>query len=214
MAHPSSTRLPEKMSTDRSRLDALFADTVVGHVAFVDGAGRPAVVPTAVVLDGDRLLLHGSTGSHWMRHVVGRPVAVSVTAIDGVVVARTAFESSLAYRSAVLTGTCQVVGPDAQEAALARVTERIVPGRVAEVRGSTRRELAATLVLEMAIEDWSLRISTGPPTDEPDDVAGPAWAGTLTVERTYAPPAAAPDLRDGIAVPASVSALLGDRPRL
>ena len=215
MPRTTATRLPEKMSADRAELERLLTDVVVAHVGFVDEDGHPVVIPTAVVLDGDRLLLHGSSGSRWMRRLAtGVPVSVAVTAIDGVVVARTAFESSLSYRSAVLFGSCRPVRADGQEEALAEITERLVPGRVAEVRASTRRELAATLVLEMPLSDWSLRVSEGPPTDEPEDVAGPAWAGTLAIERRYAPPAPSPDLRPGIPVPGSVRAMAGADPRV
>lgn len=215
MPYTTATRLPEKMSTDRGALEELLCDVAVGHVGFVDGDGRPVVVPTAVVLDDERLLLHGSSGSRWMRRLAtGIPVSVAVTAVDGVVVARTAFESSLDYRSAVLFGACRPVAAADLEATLALITERLLPGRVAEVRTSSRRELAATLVLALVIESWSLRISAGPPTDEPEDVAGSAWAGTLPIERRYAPPVPSPDLRVGVDVPASVRALLADRVRV
>lgn len=215
MPHTTATRLPEKMSSDRDALDELLRDVAVGHVAFVDDDGAPVVIPTAVVLHADRLLLHGSTGSRWMRRLAsGVPVSVAVTAVDGVVVARTAFESSLHYRSAVFFGHCRPAPEATREADLALITDRLVPGRVAEVRVSTRRELVATAVLELAVDDWSLRVSAGPPTDEPDDVAGPAWAGTLAVERRYAPPVPAPDLQPGVEVPASVRAMAADRVRV
>ena len=197
------------MSYDRADLDRLLASTVVGHVAFVD-EGAPVVLPTAVVRWDDRLLIHGSTGSRWMRAVArGVPVCVSVTAVDGVLVARSAFESALLYRSAVLFGEFRPLAPDELWDALDVMTERILPGRVAELRRPTSKEIAATLVLAMPIRDWSLRILDGWPEDPPEDVAGPAWAGVL---RFGPPPAAvedAPDLRPGIAVPASVRAVRG-----
>lgn len=215
MPRTTATRLPEKMSTDRQALEDLLRDIAVGHVAFVDDDNGPVVIPTAVVLDGDRLLLHGSTASRWMRRLAtGIPVSVAVTAVDGVVVARTAFESSLHYRSAVFFGSCRPVAPSDQDATLALVTERLIPERVGEVRASTRRELAATAVLELTVESWSLRISSGPPTDEPADIAGPAWAGTLPIERRYAPPVPSPDLRAGIEVPDSVRTMAADRARV
>ncbi|KAB7745334.1 pyridoxamine 5'-phosphate oxidase family protein [Nostocoides sp. F2B08] len=215
MPRTTATRLPEKMSGDRAELERLLAEVVVGHVGLVDEDGHPVVIPTAVVLDSDRLLLHGSSGSRWMRRLAtGAPVSVTVTAIDGVVVARTAFESSLSYRSAVFFGSCRPVSAEGQVEALAVITERLVPGRVAEVRGSTRRELAATLVLELPLTDWSLRVSAGPPTDEPEDVAGPAWAGNLAIQRRYASPTPSPDLRPGIPVPESVRVMAARTPRV
>ena len=134
------------------------------------------------------------------------PTALAVTSYDGLVVARSAFESSIRYRSAVLFGRCTHVTED-KERVLDLVTEALIPGRSAEVRRPTKAELAATLVLALPIEEWSLRISAGWPEDEDDDVAGPAWAGVVPVRPAYGAPQAAPDLRAGIEVPPSVRAL-------
>jgi uncharacterized protein len=200
-------RLAEKASTERSDLDSLLDSTRVGHFGLVADDGTPVLIPTMVVRDGDRVLAHGSTGSRWMRRLAeGAPTALAVTSYDGVVVARSAFESSIRYRSAVLFGRCSTVS-DGKERYLDLVTEALIPGRTAEVRRPTRAELAATLVLSLPIEDWSLKISAGWPEDEPDDVAGPAWAGVVPVRAAYAAPLPAPDLRAGIEVPASVRAL-------
>jgi uncharacterized protein len=201
------TRLAEKASTERPALDALLDSIRVGHFGMVAEDGTPVVIPTMVVRDGDRVLAHGSTGSRWMRRLAsGVPTALAVTAYDGLVVARSAFESSIRYRSAVLFGHCSRVSED-KERFLDLVTEALIPGRVAEVRRPTSAELAATLVLALPIEDWSLKISAGWPEDEDDDVAGSAWAGVVPVRSVYGVPLAAPDLRDGIDVPASVQAL-------
>ena len=200
-------RLPELASTDRAALDALLDSALVGHFALVAEDGTPAVLPTAVIRDGDRVLCHGSTGSRWMRRLAGgAPTALAVTSYDGLVVARSAFESSIRYRSAVLFGACTIVTDD-KERVLELITERLLPGRVAEVRRSTTAELAATQVLALPIEDWSLRISDGWPEDEADDVAGPAWAGVVPLRQVYEAPLAAPDLAPGIEVPPSVRAL-------
>ncbi|MGH1562221.1 pyridoxamine 5'-phosphate oxidase family protein [Mumia sp. DW29H23] len=201
------TRLAEKQRHEREALDQLLDSSRVCHVGVViDGA--PVVFPTAFARDGDVLLIHGSTGSPWMRRVAeGAPISVAVTALDGVVVARSAFESSLHYRSAMLFGAAERVPADGQVAALDRLTDALIPGRTAEVRPSTRRELAATLVLALPIERWSLKVSDGWPDDEPDDVDGPAWAGVVPLRETAGEPLPAPDLRDGIAAPASVQRL-------
>jgi nitroimidazol reductase NimA-like FMN-containing flavoprotein (pyridoxamine 5'-phosphate oxidase superfamily) len=202
------TRLAEKASTDRAALDALLDGALVGHFGLVAEDGTPVVIPTAVVRDGDRVLAHGSTGSRWMRLLAtGAPTALAVTAYDGLVVARSAFESSIRYRSAVLFGACTVLDAAEKETVLDLVTERLIPGRVAEVRRPTKAELAATLVLSLPIDDWSLKVSAGWPEDEDDDVAGPAWAGVVPLRQVYDAPLGAPDLRAGIAVPASVRAL-------
>jgi uncharacterized protein len=201
------TRLPELASTDRAALDLLLDTALVGHFGLVAADGTPVVVPTAVIRDGDRVLAHGSTGSRWMRMLAeGTPTALAVTAYDGLIVARSAFESSIRYRSAVLFGRCSTVTED-KERVLDLVTERLLPGRVAEIRRPSRAELAATLVLALPIEDWSLKVSDGWPEDEPDDVAGPAWAGVVPLRWSYDVPLPAPDLAPGIDVPDSVRAL-------
>lgn len=207
MTRTTPTRLPETMSTDRAALDALLDSAIVGHVAFVTDDGLPAVLPTAVARRGDEIVVHGSTGSRWMRLVAGCPAVVSIAAVDGVVVARSAFESSLLYRSAVLFGRFRRLQGEEQRVALNAVTDRLIPGRVAEVRPSTKRELAATLVLALPIDEWSLRISDGWPEDPDDDVAGPAWAGHVRFGDRPTEVAAAPDLRAGIAPPPSVAGL-------
>jgi uncharacterized protein len=201
-------RLSEKASTDRADLDALLDTTRVGHFALVAEDGTPAVIPTMVVRDGDHILAHGSTGSRWMRRLAsGVPTALAVTAYDGVVVARSAFESSIRYRSAVVFGHCTHL-TDKKEHFLDLVTEALIPGRSAEIRRPKSSELAATLVLALPIEDWSLKISAGWPEDEDDDVAGPAWAGVVPVRQVYDAPLTAPDLRDGIDVPPSVRSMV------
>jgi len=203
------TRLAEKASTDRAALDALLDTSVVGHFGLVAEDGTPVVIATAVVRDGDRVLAHGSTGSRWMRRLAsGVPTALGVTAYDGIVVARSAFESSIRYRSAVVFGSCTTLTED-KERFLDLVTETLIPGRNAEVRRPTKAELAATLVLVLPLDDWSLKISAGWPEDEDDDVAGPAWAGVVPVREVYDAPLVAPDLRPGIELPPSVRGLTG-----
>lgn len=200
-------RLPELASTHRAALDRLLDSVLVGHFGLVADDGTPAVIPTAVIRDGDRVLAHGSTGSRWMRRLAtGVPTALAVTSYDGLVVARSAFESSIHYRSAVLFGRCAPVTDDKQHV-LDLITERLLPGRVAEIRRPTTAELAATLVLSLPIEDWSLRIFDGWPEDGPDDVAGPAWAGVVPLRQVYDEPLPAPDLTPSIDVPPSVAAL-------
>lgn len=210
-ARTTITRLREKGSTDRAALDALFDSCLLGHFGLASDDG-PVVIPTAVVRDGDRVLAHGSTGSRWMRLLAaGAPTCLTVTALDGVVVARSAFESSLHYRSAVLFGSCAPVTD--REHALDLITERLIPGRTAEIRRPRAAELAATLVLELPITEWSLKLSAGWPADPDDDVAGDAWAGVVPMTSGYAAPLPAPDLRAGIPVPASVLAFGSDSSR-
>ena len=208
MTNTTLTRLHDRAVTDRTELDRLLDDTVLAHVGMVDDTGSPVVIPTGIARDGDHILIHGSTGSGWLRGVAaGRRVCVTVTDLNGIIVARSSFESSFRYRSAVLFGTfTQLSDPDVSQA-LDVIIEHFLPGRRGEIRGTRRRELAATMVLAMPIQDWSLKISGAWPTDPADDVAGSTWAGVVPFRVQYGDPQPAPDLRAGIGVPASVRAL-------
>jgi nitroimidazol reductase NimA-like FMN-containing flavoprotein (pyridoxamine 5'-phosphate oxidase superfamily) len=213
MSQPSTrvTRISEKQDTSRSRLDELLDSTPLATVALVRD-GHPVIFPTGFARIGDDLVIHGSTGSPWMRALAaGAPAAVSVTTLDGVVVARSSFESSFQYRSATVFGVFEQV-PEADKLGyLDTVTEKFIPGRVAELRKSTRKELAATLALRMPIgaDSWSLKISDGWPEDPDEDVAGDAWAGVVPMTVNYGEPQPAPDLTPGIALPGSVRAMTG-----
>jgi nitroimidazol reductase NimA-like FMN-containing flavoprotein (pyridoxamine 5'-phosphate oxidase superfamily) len=195
---------------DLAGLGALVADALVGHVSFLR-EGQPMVIPTAVAYEPpDGLLMHGSTGSGWMRWLAtGVPVAVGITQLDALVVARSAFESSMRYRSAVLFGRCEVIeGEEAKRAALDLITDTLIPGRVPEVRASTAKELSATMVLRLRIEDATLKTNAEAwPEDPEEDVAGDAWAGIVPRLTSYGDAQPAPDLRAGIAEPPSVAGL-------
>jgi uncharacterized protein len=205
------TRLPEKQSGDRAELDRLLDDTYLGHVAHRDG-DEVSVTPTAVVRVDDSLVWHGSTGSRWMRLLAaGAPVAVSVARMEAVVVARSRFESSFWYRSAVVRGVPAVLEGDEKLRALDVLVERLVPGRLAETRDSDAKELAATMVLAVPLDDWVLKVSDGWPEDTEADLAGDAWAGVVPLTTSYGEPLPAPDLRPRIDVPPSVRALRGRR---
>lgn len=199
----TSQRLPEKMRKNRQALDELLNSTVLAHVGvMLDGA--PVVFPTGFALIDDHLVIHGSTGSRWMRAIVGQECAVTITKLDAIVVARSTFESSMQYRSAMIFGRFVQVEPDRKGELVKALSDRFIPGRSAEVRPSTKRELAATMVLALPIDSWSLRVSEDWPDDNESDRAGDAWAGIVAVDapRTRIEPA--PDLRSGIPVPASV----------
>ncbi|HEU5268577.1 MAG TPA: pyridoxamine 5'-phosphate oxidase family protein [Jatrophihabitans sp.] len=205
------TRYPERVSgTNEPELHRLLDQSRIGHVGFVSSAGQPVVLPIAIARDGADVLMHGSTGSSWLRRLAeGVPVSLAVTALDALVVARSAFESSMRYRSAVLFGSCRpVLDPEQKGRALNTLTDSLIPGRVAEVRPFTAKELAATLVLRLVVEDYSIKISQRWPDDPPEDVQGPAWAGVLPAQTRYIAAWPAPDLVDGVELPASVRALL------
>ena len=201
-------RMPERVSTkDREQLDRLLTDTNVGHFAFVED-DRPVVMPIAFAHTDNALILHGSTGSWWLRKLAtGTPVTASVMVVDGIVYARSAFESSMRYRSAILFGSCERLDGDDKLAALDLVTDGLLPGRLPEVRAHNRKELAATLVLRMNIDEWTFKHSTAWPEDPDDDIATAVWAGVLPIVTTYGEPLTAPDLREGIPLAPSVERL-------
>jgi len=211
MTQPSTriSRLSELQDTSRASLDELLDSTPLATVALVRD-GHPVIFPTGFGRIGDELVIHGSTGSPWLRALAtGAAAAVSVTALDGVLVARSAFESSFRYRSAALFGVFEPVADADKVGLLETLTDVFVPGRVAELRASNRKELAATMALRMPIgeDNWSLKVSDGWPEDPDDDVAGDAWAGVVPMTVSYGAPQPAPDLHPGIPVPASVRAL-------
>ncbi|HTI75846.1 MAG TPA: pyridoxamine 5'-phosphate oxidase family protein [Mycobacterium sp.] len=213
-ATPSTqvTRLREKQETERGRLDELLDSTPLATIALVRD-GHPVVFPTGFARLGDELVIHGSTGSPWLRALAdGASAAVSVTTLDAVVVARSGFESSFRYRSAVIFGVFDVIDDGDKVRYLDALVESFIPGRVAELRASTRRELAATQALRMKIGDanWSLKISAGWPEDPEEDIASGAWAGVVPMTVSYGAAVAAPDVVAGTPTPASVRALSGN----
>jgi uncharacterized protein len=199
-------RLPELQRFDRGALETILDEGSVAHVAIVDD-GQPLALPMAYVRDGGRLLLHGSTASRLMRLLAeGAPTCVTVTTFDGLVLARSAFESSMHYRSAMMLGRCTPV-PDCLEA-LERFTEALVPGRWREVRPTRAKELAATLVLQLPLDEWSVKVSDGDPEDPREDRQLEIWAGTVPAAVAYGRPRPSADLRPGIGIPPSVEAYL------
>lgn len=211
MTTPSTkiSRISELQSTSRSQLDELLDSTPLATVAMVRD-DHPVIFPTAFARVDDELVIHGSTGSPWMRALAsGASAAVSVTGLDGIVIARSGFESSFRYRSAVVFGVFERVPEADKEQYLERLTEAFIPGRAAELRANTRKELAATLPLRLPIRagNWSLKISDGWPEDPDEDIAGDAWAGVVPMSVAYGAPLPAPDLRSGIPLPDSVRAM-------
>jgi uncharacterized protein len=192
----------ERQVEDRAVLDAILDAGVVAHVGVVDD-GRPVVLPMAYARDGDRLLLHGSTASRLMRLLAaGAPACVEVTHLDAIVVARSAFESSMQYRSAVVMGVCRPA-PD-HDVALARITDGLLPGRWDEARPMRRKEAAATSIVELPLEEWSVKVSTSGPGDDEEDRGTDVWAGVLPVRTVVDAPVADHDVPDHVPVPPSV----------
>lgn len=180
---------------DKAALHAVLDAGLVGHAAIVDDA-QPYALPVAYARDGDRVLLHGSTGSRLFRCLAtGTRACLTVTLVDGLVLARSLFESSMNYRSVMVLGSCTPVVGDEKLAALERLSEHLMPGRWSEARQPTAKELAATSVLAMPLTECSVKISDGGPEDPPEDLDWPVWAGVVPISHQFGVPVPADNLR-------------------
>ena len=198
-------RLPKRASYDREAVYSILDEALICHVGFVI-EGKPVVIPTIHARLGDRLYLHGSQASRMLRTLRdGVEACVTVTLLDGLVIARSAFHHSMNYRSVVVYGVATEV-TDRQEklTALGAIVEHVVPGRSADARGPNETELRATLVLSLPLEEVSAKIRTGGPIDDDDDYALPIWAGELPLTLTPAAPVADPRLPPEIELPGYV----------
>jgi nitroimidazol reductase NimA-like FMN-containing flavoprotein (pyridoxamine 5'-phosphate oxidase superfamily) len=187
------TRMPERQRTDRAELFGILDEALVAHVGIVRD-GLPLVLPMGFGRAGDALYLHGSTGSGIFRLMAsGSPVSVTVTHLDGLVFARSLFDSSMNYRSAVVFGVPEVVAAADKEEAMRAVSEHLMPGRWDEVRPMTKRELAATVVLRLPLAEASVKVRAHGASEDPDDGEDRAvWAGVvpLTVRAAAPEPSA------------------------
>jgi hypothetical protein len=198
-------RLPERQVHDRRTLDDILDSGLLAHVALVDG-GQPLSIPVAYARWGDQVVFHGSTGSRLFRALAdGSPTCLTVTLLDGLVLARSAFESSMNYRSAMILGSCTVVEGTAKEEALEIITEHLLPDRWSDVRLPTRREMAATLVLSLPLSEWSVKVRAGGPEDPDEDVELPYWAGVVPITESFGTPIPVSNLAADIPVPAYIS---------
>ena len=206
---PRSTvrRLGDRGRTDRADLYAVLDAGLVGHLGIVLG-GAPVVLPTGYGRDGDTLYLHGSTGAATLRAAAtGAPVCFTVTHLDGIVYARSVFHHSMNYRSAVVHGRARLVtDPEEKWAALRAITEQLSPGSWEHAREPDRRELAATAVFALDLAEASVKVRTGPPGDDEEDIAaGGRWAGVLPVRTVFGTPETCPTLPADAPVPAHVA---------
>ncbi len=198
-------RIPEKAVLDRSALHGVLDAGFVAHVAVTGPDLQPFVIPVAYARDGERVLFHGSTGSRLFRGLAhGAPTCLTVTLLDGMVLARSTFESSMHYRSVMVLGSAVVLRGAEKAAALERITEHLLPGRWTEARHPNKKELAATLVLALPLDETSVKISAGPPADIPEDVHLPIWAGTVPLVEKFGRAVDAPDLAFDVPVPGYV----------
>jgi uncharacterized protein len=200
-------RLPEKAVRDRAVLYAVLDAGLVAHIAIVDDTGQPYVLPVGYARDGERVLFHGSSGSRLFRTLAaGGTTCLTVTLLDGLVVARSLFESSMHYRGAMVLGRCEVLHGALKRAALDVVSDHLMPGRRADARGPSRKELAATTVLALGLEEASVKVSASPPNDLEDDLDRPVWAGVVPLTERWGEPVSAPDLISPHEVPEYVHA--------
>lgn len=197
----------KRARTDRADLYAVLDAGLIGHLG-VQLAGAPVVLPTGYGRRGDTLYLHGSTGAATLRAATdGAPVCFTVTHLDGVVYARSAFHHSVNYRCAVVHGTARLVTEEAERlVGLQALTEQLAPGSWTASRRPDRKELAATAVLALGLAEASVKIRTGPPGDDPRDVEGPdrVWAGVLPLRTVTGEPEPCPLLPPDVPVPARV----------
>jgi uncharacterized protein len=207
-------RGPKKGRYDRESIDAVLDGGLLAHVAFVDG-DEPVCIPMLYARVGDRIYIHGSTKSRAVRALAaGAPACVTVTVVHALVLARSAFEHSANYDSAMAFGSFAVVeDPDERMRAFEAFTEKLIPGRWDEVRQPNATELKATEILAMEIGEASAKVRTGPPDDDDSaDAERDTWAGVVPIVSSYGPPEPSPGLRPGIAVSESVRRLLAPDP--
>jgi nitroimidazol reductase NimA-like FMN-containing flavoprotein (pyridoxamine 5'-phosphate oxidase superfamily) len=202
------TRSAERASYNPELVHAILDDAYLCHLGFIRD-GVPVVLPTLYARVGTRLYVHGSTGSRPLRGAKdpGLAVCLTVTHLDGIVLARSAFHHSINYRSVVVHGTAREVTDPAERAeALDAIVDHIVPGRADDSRRANAKELAATAVVRLDLDEVSAKVRTGGPNDDPEDLALPYWSGVLPVTRSYGTPIPADDLTPSTPLPGYLSA--------
>jgi len=206
-------RLPDRARYDRDTVHAILDEGLVCHVGFVD-EGQPFVIPSSYARVGDRLVLHGSAASRMLRALAGgAPACVTVTLLDGLVLARSGFHHSMNFRSVVVLGRAtEVTDPGEKRLALDAIVEHVAPGRAAGVRPPSEGELRATRVVWLPLDEASAKVRTGPPKDDEADYALPVWAGELPLRLEPLEPIADPRLGPGIEPPPHVTGWRRGRP--
>ncbi len=200
-------RLSERGRLDRADLDAVLEAGLICHLGvIIDGA--PVVLPTGYGRIGENLYLHGSSANQSLRSADRQQICVTVTLLDGLVCARAVFHHSMNYRSAVIFGTARLVDdPEEKLAALKAVTNHLVPGRWDHARAPTRKELAATAVLALPLEEASVKVRSGGPKDDPEDYDSDIWAGVLPSALAFGPAEPDPALGGRVSIPDHIAVL-------
>jgi len=202
-ARTTLKRLPKRGAFDRESINQILDEGFICHVGFAV-EGRPFVIPTGYARAGDRIFIHGSQASRMLRTLgQGIEVCLTVTLIDGLVLARSAFHHSMNYRSVVVFGRATVVDERKEKlAALLALSEHMIPGRWADVREPNESEVKLTTVLSLPIEEASAKVRTGPPLDDEEDYELPVWAGVIPLRLIADWPIEDPRLKDGLEPPA------------
>lgn len=205
-ARTTVRRLPERGRYDRQTIHAILEEALLCHVGFVDD-GQPFVIPSAFARVDERIVIHGSAASRMLKTLAaGGPACVTVTLLDGLVLARSAFHHSMNYRSVVVVGTAsEIEDPDEKRRALDAIVEHIAPGQLGYVRPPSKLELRATRVVSLPLDEASAKLRTGPPKDDEEDYGLEVWAGELPLRLLMQEPVADPRLREGIGLPSHVA---------
>ena len=201
-------RRPQRGVYERDAIAAILDEGLLAHVGFCDApGGAPTVIPTAYGRDGETLYLHGAVAARWTKALATHDeVCVTVTLLDGLVLARSTFHHSMNYRSVIVFGRAELVTERTEKLhGLERIVEHLVPGRSHDARPPTDAELDATALLRLSLSEASAKIRTGGPIDDEDDLGLPVWAGVVPAITTFGPPSPDEYVQASVSVPQYVS---------
>ena len=214
LPNPGSTskttnRRTDRDINDRDVLYSILDEALVCHVGFTDEENQPIVLPMGFARVEDSILLHGSTGSRLMRRIgSGIPICVEVTLFDGLVLAKSSFESSMNYRSAVVFGKGEVIEGEQKDIYLNKLTDKLAPNRSSEIRSSTKKELAATLLVSVPLIETSVKVRTGLPKEAESDLNSETWSGVIPFKLTAETPIAGDEYSKNSKIPESVEKIM------
>ena len=201
-------RMPSRAAYDRETIEAILDEAPICHVGTVDPAGYPVVIPTLHARVGEWLYIHGSAASRTLREAQRAEVCLTATLLDGLVLARSAFHHSVNSRSVVVFGQAELIeGSEDKRRALEAFTEKLIPGRWGDARLPSEKELKATAVLRLSLDEASAKVRAGGPVDEEEDYELPVWAGTVPLRISAGAPQADERLLPGVECPAYVTEL-------
>ena len=196
-------RVPQRADYEKEGVYAVVDAALICHVGMVNDDGQPIVIPTIHARQGDNILLHGATTSRMLNYIgAGKPLCITITHLDGLVLARSVFHHSMNYRSAVLYGRGKLLtDPEEKMAALEIFTEKLIPGRWADARQPNKTETKATHIVSVPIDLASAKVRVGPPGDDEEDYALDVWAGVLPMRTVFGALEADDRLKDGVSIP-------------